>query len=170
MTIQYEAAIHEAGHAIAASKSKFHGIIGTINLQDYGAGEVFIFLSKSKLLSSGKMLNSSYQSDKDVVKDLAVVLCSGLVAERIAEEKLGYKANPECAIPDYDFMKEQLRNAGLSQKFDFYEKISRQLLLANWPLVISLAEHLYTNNTIDAIDVNLFIEQFSNVTQPPPPP
>lgn len=159
MTIQREAAFHEAGHAISAHRSKFHAIVGPINLQQYGAGEIFVSLSKRKLQAAGKPVAAASQKDKEVVKDLAVVLCAGLVSERLAEEKIGLKANPNCAIPDHDLMKQQLVNAGLSARFDHYETSARQLLETKWALVTSLADLLYKNVVTDPVDVIEFIEQ-----------
>jgi hypothetical protein len=159
MTIQREAAFHEAGHAIAAHRSKFHALVGPINLQQYGAGQIFVSLSKSKLLAAGKSVAAKSQTDKEVATDLAVVLCAGLVSERLAEERSGLKANPNCAIPDHNLMKQHLINAGLSTHFDRHEASARQLLDATWALVTSLANLLYEKVLIAPIDVIEFIEQ-----------
>lgn len=163
MTIQREAAFHEAGHAIAAHRSKFHALVGPINLQQYGAGEVFVSLSKSKLQAAGKPVTVASQKDKEVVTDLAVVLCAGLVSERLAEERAGLKANPNCAVPDHDLMKQQLVNAGLSARFDRHESSVRQMLESEWALVSSLADFLYQNVATDPTDVIEFIEQHTHL-------
>ncbi|MBK7356383.1 hypothetical protein [Propionivibrio sp.] len=159
MTIQRVAAFHEAGHAIAAHRSKFHTLVGPINLQQYGAGQIFVSLSKSKLQAAGKPATAASQTDKEVATDLAVVLCAGLVSERLAEEKAGLKANQDCAVPDHDLMKQQLVNAGLSACFDRHETSARQLLEFEWALVSSLADLLYKNVTTDPTDIIEFIKQ-----------
>ena len=163
MTIQREAAFHEAGHAIAAHRSKFHALVGPINLQQYGAGQILVSLSKSKLQAAGKSIAAASQTDKEVATDLAVVLCAGLVSERLAEERSGLKANPNCAIPDHDLMKQHLVHAGLSARLDSHEASARQLLEANWALVTSLADLLYKNVLTDPIDVIEFIEQHAQL-------
>lgn len=160
MTILREAAFHEAGHAIAARRSKFHDLVGPINLQQYGAGEIFVSLSKSKLRAAGKSVGLSSQTDQDVATDLAVVLCAGLVAERLAEEQIpGIKANPTCAKPDHDLVRQQLASANLSTHVDSHETVARHLLESEWSLLTSLANFLYDNVASDPTDVIGFIEQ-----------
>lgn len=159
MKIKREAAFHEAGHAIAAYRSKFHSLSRSINLKLYGAGEIFVTLSKSKLQAAGKLAAAASQTDKEVATDLAVVLCAGLVSERLAEEVSGLKADPDCAIPDHELMKQQLASAGLSKRFDHHEALAREVLNAEWSLVASLAEFLYENENTEAIDVIEFIQQ-----------
>lgn len=162
MSIKREAAYHEAGHAVAAYRSKFHNVIGTINLADYGAGEIFIFLSKSKLATYGKSNDQKLQYDKEVAVDLAVVLCAGLVAERIAERLGdGITANTACAEPDHSLQKAQLKMAGLSQNYDLHETTARCLLESEWSLVAELAAMLLKKTSVDAIEVIEFFESRS---------
>jgi hypothetical protein len=161
MTIKREAAFHEAGHVLAAYRSKFHALVGPVNLQQYGAGEACISLSKKKLHAAGKHLAAVHQSDKDVATDIAVVLCAGLVSEQLAEEKVGLKADPNAAIPDYDLMKQQLKNAGLSARFDRHESSARQLLEAEWTLVCCIADFLYENVDTDPTDIIDLIERYT---------
>lgn len=131
MTIKREAAFHEARHAIAAWKSKYHSLVGTISLADYGAGDTLVSVSKHKLQVGGKSLSTTIVEDPDVAKDFAVVLSAGLVAEQVAASKgENITANPQCAVPDHDLMKQQLAAAGLSKKFDKHEIVARQLLLS----------------------------------------
>lgn len=165
MTIKREAAFHEAGHAIAAHRSKFHALVGPINLQQYGAGEVFVSLSKKKLQAARKPVTAASQTDKEVATDLAVVLCAGLVSEHLAEERAGLKANPNCATPDYELMKQQLVNAGLSARFDHHETSARQLLEAEWALLSCVADFLYSNVVSDPVDVIDLIEQHATASQ-----
>lgn len=165
MTIKREAAFHEAGHAIAAHRSKFHALVGPIDLKQYGAGEVFVSLSKKKLQAAGKPVTATSQKDKEVATDLAVVLCAGLVSEHIAEDKAGLKANPNCAIPDYDLMKQHLVNAGLSARFDRHETSARQLLEAEWALLSCVADFLYSNVVSEPVDVIELIELYATPSQ-----
>ncbi len=160
MTIKREAAFHEAGHAIAAHRSKFHALAGPINLEQYGAGQIFVSLSKRKLQAAGKPVANDSQKDKEIATDLAVVLCAGLVSERLAEEREGLKANQDCAVPDHDLMKQQLANAGLSERFDRHETSARQLLETEWSLVSSLAGLLYQKVNTAPTEIIEFIEQY----------
>lgn len=160
MTVKKEAAFHEAGHAVAAHLSKFHAVVGGINLEYYGAGEIFVSLSKTKLTVNGKATDASSERDKEVATDLAVVLSAGLVAERIAETKdSNLSANPQCAELDHKSMKRQLEGAGLSTKFDRHEEAAKKLLEDNWDLVNVVAEYLFDNQSVDAVDLREFIEE-----------
>lgn len=159
MTIKREAAFHEAGHALAAHRSKFHNIIGSINLEDYGSGEIYVSLSKEKLQTQGKAPNISAERDKEVAADLAVVLAAGLVAEQVAEvREHGLTANIKCAVPDHKLLQLQLANAGLSKKFDIHQNTARQLLEAEWSLVVDLSNYLFENISAPSADVIAFIE------------
>lgn len=150
MTIKREASFHEAAHAVLANLSKYHAIVGDINLQNYGAGEIFISLSKSKCAAGGKPQDASAQKDKDVAKDLAVVLCGGFAAEKIAA-KIDASLNPneQCATPDYQLAEQQLQMAGLSKKYDVYQAQANQILEANWKAVETLANYLFANTSAD---------------------
>lgn len=159
MSIKLVAAYHEAGHVLAAHYSQFHAIIGSINLAAYGSGEAFVALSKRKLNAAGKTANQSAALDQDVTIDFAIVLCGGLMAERIAEEKDGdLKSNPDCAKPDYELLRQQLTNAGLPLEFSRYEDAARQLLEKNWGLVAQIAGYLFKKARVDAVDVVEFLE------------
>lgn len=159
MTIKREAAFHEAGHAIAAYRSSYHNVVGPINLAEYGSGEIYVSLSRKKLQAMGKAPDASSAKDKEVAIDLAVVLAAGLVAERLAEvREQGIIANPGCALPDHELMRQQLAEAGLSKKFDKHESTAAQLLEAEWALVRSLADYLHANTSAMPEDVTAFIE------------
>jgi hypothetical protein len=161
MSVKREAAFHEAGHAVVAYRSRFHNIVGPINLAAYGSGEIFVSLSRTKLQTQGKTPTAAAARDKEVAVDLAVVLCAGLAAERLAEcREPGIVASPECAVPDHELLRQQLAGAGLSQKFDRHEQAARQQLEAEWPLVLALANHLLEKTYVGAADVTAFIEEF----------
>jgi ATP-dependent Zn protease len=149
-----EAAYHEAGHAVAADKSRFHALVGPINLANYGAGAIDISLSKSKLRAAGKRPVADSQRDQDVARDFAKILTAGLVAEQIASEKdKTLKPHPECAVPDHQLLKQNLNAAGLSKKFDRFEAESRRVLESNWNTVEKLARYLMEKEhaTVDEI-------------------
>jgi hypothetical protein len=149
MTIKLEAAYHEAGHVVLAHLSKFHGLGGSINLGTYGAGIAPVCLSRSKLVNCGKTPDRTSRLDKEVAKDLAVILCAGLVAEQMAAEiDPTLTADAECAMPDHEFMRQELTAAGLSRYFDRHEQIARELLIANWKLVNTVAVHLFTETQL----------------------
>lgn len=160
MSIKREAAFHESGHAVAAFRSRFHRIVGPISLAEYGAGEVFISLSNSKLRAAGLPIDSSSQKIREVVEDLAVVLCAGLVAEQLAaKHDSSLKANPSCATPDHDLLRQQLSQAGLSKHFDLHEEAAKKILNDEWELVESLAAYLYSKISADPTEVIAFLEQ-----------
>ena len=160
MAIKREAAFHEAGHAIAAYRSKFHALCGPINLMNYGAGEIFISLSKSKLRAAGKSIDNSIQKDGEIVDDLATILSAGLAAEYLAEPKVdGFKADPACAKPDHDLIRSQLSNANLSVCIAQYESTAIKLLDSDWSLVTSLANYLYDNPISSPNGIIAFIER-----------
>ena len=166
MTIKLEAAFHEAGHAVVAYRSRFHNIVGPINLAEYGSGEIYVSLSRVKLQAQGKASEASAEKDKEVAVDLAVVLSAGLVAERLAEVRgQGTTANPECSAPDHEMLQQQLVGAGLSKKFDRHEGTAKQLLESEWPLVAALSAYLFERISVEAEDVTVFIEQHQSVRQ-----
>jgi hypothetical protein len=144
MAIKREAAYHEAAHAILAHRSRFHALVGPISLEKYGAGEAFVSLSKSKLRAQGKPETLDVQRDPEVVRDLALVLVAGYVAEQIAAESdNALRPNIACAIPDHDLLRKQLSSAGLSEDFDQFEAQARITLKTEWALVERVAQHLF---------------------------
>jgi len=160
MPIKREAAFHEAGHAVVAFRSRFHNIAGPISLEQYGAGESLISLSKSKLRAEGLPVDETSVKLPEVVEDLAVILCAGLIAEQLASKfDASLKANPSAAIPDHDLVREQLSRAGLSKNLDRHEEAARDILSHEWALVDSLANYLYSKMSLDPSDVIAFLEK-----------
>ena len=148
MTIKREAAYHEAAHAVVANLSKYHIIHGGINLLNYGAGEFYAALSRSKCAARGKPQDPSAAKDKDVAKDFAILLCAGLVGEQIASEHDDTLApDPECAEPDHALAQQQLQLAGLSEKYDIYQEQAREILKVHWNTVEKLAAYLLEHNS-----------------------
>lgn len=154
MSVKKEAAYHEAGHAVIAYKSKYHSIVSGLDIKNYGSGEMFIGLSKAKLNAAGKKPDESSATDRDVVKDLALVLTAGYVAEQLAAEKDNtLLPNRDCARDDHSYLVNALQDAGLSKKFDLAEGDVRLLLTADWPLVEKLADALFSKQSLDFDDV-----------------
>jgi len=153
MTIKREAAFHEAGHAVTAHRSRFHAIVGPINLADYGSGQAYVSLSKRKLLAAGKSVSQAAAVDREVAIDLAVVLAAGLVAERIAAgREAGLTPAPACAAPDHKLAAQILTGAGLPFDIASHEESAGLLLEQEWGLVTALAEHLLRHVSLDPLD------------------
>lgn len=150
MTIKREAAFHEAGHSVIAYSARFHFIAGGINLEDYGAGEVHVGLSKTKCVAEGLTPTPETARNADVAKDLGRILVAGLVAEQIAAERdATLTPNPSCSEPDHELLRQILGSAGLSRKFDQLEAQAREMLEANWPAVEALAAYLHEHVRAD---------------------
>jgi hypothetical protein len=162
MTIKREAAFHEAGHSIVAWRSTYHSLApGVIRLERYGAGEARVSLSRRKLESGGKVVSPTIMNDPDVVKDLAVILAAGLVAEEVAQGMGEHiTANPSCAAPDHAFMKQNLAAGGLQMDIQIYESAARQILQREWSLLHDLANLLFNSGSLEAVDVAEFIDNF----------
>jgi hypothetical protein len=144
MTIKREAAYHEAAHAVMAHRSLFHALIGEINLENYGAGEIFVSLSKAKLKTQDKPAIPEMAKKPEVASDLARILVAGYVAEQIAAESDDtIKPNIDCARPDHEMVRQQLSSAGLSKRFDRFEAEVRDILRTEWPLVEKVTQYLY---------------------------
>jgi hypothetical protein len=144
MTIKREAAYHEAAHAVVTYHSRFHALVGPINLAKYGQGEIFISLSKSKLNAGGKPATPDARYDREVVNDFALILTAGYVAEQLAAESdETLKPNLGCAMPDHELLRQQLSAAGMSTKFDRAEADVREVLKSKWDSVERLANFLY---------------------------
>ena len=158
MTIKREAAYHEAAHAVLASISKYHSIVKYINLHKYGAGEIYIALSKNKCAAGGKPQDISALKDKEVAQDFATVICAGLIGEKIASEQDNtLTPNKECAKEDYALMKQQLQHAGLSINSAMYETQARVLLEKHWDTVERLASYLFSNQMASPDQVSTII-------------
>jgi GNAT superfamily N-acetyltransferase len=161
-TIKREAAFHEAGHAIAACRSAFHWLAaGAIRLEEYGAGEAQVSLSKSKLRQAGKVPSAVAMRDPEVAKDLAVILVAGLVAEQVAQSMgQDVTANSSCAAPDHALIKQSLENAGVELNIQAYENTARHMLQSEWPLLLSLADLLFDRRVVENYEVLEFIQSF----------
>jgi ATP-dependent Zn protease len=159
MSIQIEAAYHEASHAVLAHYSLYHALVGDINLLNYGAGQLDISLSKSKCIKNGKAPDASSITDKEVIKEFASILCAGLVGEIIASEKNpNVTPNSTCAIPDQTLAKQLLGNAGLSKKFDLHEQTARNIIEEKWDQVECLAQYLFKKKTAQPDEIIQVIE------------
>lgn len=162
MSVTIEAAYHEAGHAIIAHRSRFHRVVGPINLASYGSGESFIALSRSKCAMARKAPDATAQCDPEVATDLAIVLSAGLVAERVAQKHDGnIRPNPGCAFPDHALLRQQLQGAGLPPTLDQHEAKAEQALESQWALLRDLAQMLFQNEAVGPETIEAFIEQYS---------
>lgn len=159
LSIKKEAAFHEAGHAIMAYFSDYHGLISGIDLKAYGAGDVYISLLKSKCAAAGLPQTPETAKRPEVAKDIGRILVAGLVAEKIAAERdKSLVPNPDCAVPDHNLLRQQLENAGLSKKFDLLESETCTVLKENWAIVEKLADFLFTNVTTNKDQVEAIID------------
>jgi hypothetical protein len=165
MSIQLEAAFHEAGHAVITHRPKFHFIVGPINLQEYGQGEFFTALGKTQLKENGKDVDAATAySDADVAVDLVIILAGGLVAERLAAEQDPVpKPNSGCARPDNEFIHELLKGARLPRKTEKYRAAAKAILTAEWQLVVDLAQYLVERESVDPQAIADFIDGHSSV-------
>tara|TARA_R110000824_G_scaffold24090_1_gene85323 strand:- start:22553 stop:23056 length:504 start_codon:yes stop_codon:yes gene_type:complete len=158
LSIKKEAAFHEAGHAIMAYLSAYHGLISGIDLKAYGAGDVYISLLKSKCAAAGLPQTPESAKRPEVAKDIGRILVAGLVAEKIAAERdKSLVPNPDCAIPDHELLRQQLETAGLSKKFDLLESETCAVLKENWAVVEELADFLFANVTANKDQVEAII-------------
>ena len=160
MTIKLEAAYHEAGHAIMAFLSKYHSLVWEINLAEYGAGSASIALSRSKLIAESLAEDVENARVPEIVKDLVLILVSGLVSEQIAAGLAKSLApNKFCAEPDHKLAVQQLKNARppLPNKLDRFECEARETLITHWAVVDALAKKLFASHSMCVTDVNEFI-------------
>lgn len=150
-----EAAYHEAGHAVLARKSTYHEVVGEVSLGSYKSGVTAVSLSKRKLLRAGKPADSSACRDPDVAREIAAILCGGLVAEQIAKEK-GRKLSPtlDPAASDHQFARDQLAGAGLDTELTPHQAQAGALLREHWDHVERLAVALLSTGSRDAVDVH----------------
>lgn len=148
MTIQREAAYHEAAHAVLANLSKYCAIVGDIILLSNGAGELYVSISKSKCSAGGKPNDLSALKDGEVGRDFVVVLCAGLVGEQIAAERDdSLVPSPERAEPDHALVEHHLKMAGLSKKYDLHQAQAREILEKHWDAVERVATYLFSNGS-----------------------
>lgn len=146
MTIKREAGYHEACHATLAERSRFHRLVGAINLAEYGQGETYVSLSKQKLVAAGKPPTAAAAQDPEVARDLALILVAGYVGEQIAATlDNSIVPNLDCAAPDHELARQQLSAAGLPEDFSSFEIEARCLLEAEWPRVRLVADYLLQN-------------------------
>lgn len=159
MGIKKEAAFHEAANAVAAYYSKFHSLVHEINLMNYGSGEIFVFLSRAKCLEQGKPATAQTAQDKEVSKELAVILCAGYVGEQIASEHdSSLVPSRNSSGSDYQLAVQNLKAAGLSHKYDLHHANARELLESKWQVVEALAEHFLQVKKESAENILEFIK------------
>lgn len=153
-----EAAYHEAGHAVLARKSLHHEVVKEIRLGAYKSGCTSISLSRKKLTRAGKSPDELARLDPEVAVGFAVILCGGLVAEEIANQK-GINISPSAssAAPDHAAARIELVDAGLADDLKPYEAIARELLNLHWVDVVALAQVLVKDGSCHPADVHLLV-------------
>ena len=150
-----EAAFHHAGHAVATHLSDFHVLAAPLNIATYGNGEIVSALSRRKLTSAGKVADLSSRMDPQVASGIAVILCAGLASETLASElDLHVCVRRSMSAGDLALAKDELRLAGLPDDTAPYESAAKHLLSIHWAYVVSVADALLAEETIDPARVH----------------
>lgn len=158
MTSRLAAAYHHAGHAVATHLSEYHVVARPLRLDVYGSGEVTAALSRRKLAAADKVPDASSRTDPEVAASIAVILCAGLMSERIAVTRgASIAPDPERSAGDFAMARAELVQAGMAPSTQPYEGAATELLLQHWDSVQRLAKHLESIEelTPDAIEVLL---------------
>jgi hypothetical protein len=143
MTSRLAAAFHHAGHAVATHVSEYHVLALPLRIDAYGAGEVTAALSRRKLAAGDKSPDASSRADPGVAASIAVVLCAGLMSERIAAARgASFAPDPERSTGDFAMARAELAQAGISSNTEPYEEAATALLTQHWTSVHRLAERL----------------------------
>jgi hypothetical protein len=143
MTSKLAAAFHHAGHAVATDLSQYHVIARPLRLDAYGTGEVTAALSRRKLVAGDKFPGASSRTDPDVAASIAVILCAGLVSERLAAiQGAPIAPDPERSAGDFAMARAELAQAGISPSTEFFEEAATALLTQHWASVQRLAKRL----------------------------
>jgi hypothetical protein len=160
MLVSKEAAYHEAGHAVSAYLSPFHGIAdGKVNIGSFGSGAADIRLSKKKVQAAGKTLSPAVALDPKVAASMATVLAAGFAAEQIAASLDNtITPNPVCSGPDYVELTNHTQAAGISSDVSIYHAQATSLLQKEWAQVERLAEILYRRGSVDGVDIAIYLE------------
>lgn len=158
--MSWEAAYHEAGHAVAAYLSLFHGVgIGAISLGAFGSGAADVRLSRKKVQAAGKAADATIERDPDVAVSLCTVLAAGFAAELVAASKgVDLEPNPSCSAPDRAWLVAQASAADIPADVAAYEMQAKVLLEREWPQVEKLARRLMQQGTIDGVDVEILLQ------------
>lgn len=134
--------------------------MGPINLLHYGAGDIYVSLSKGKCAAARKTADPR---DPEVATDLAILLCAGLVAEQLAHARdATIQPNPECAAPDHALLTQQLEAAGLPRELSQYEVEAKRRLESQWELLRDLADYLFREKVVEPEDVHEFIDRYGD--------
>ena len=159
ITSSLEAAFHHAGHAVAAHLSKHHVLALPLKIDAYGAGEVTAALSRRKLIAAEKVAAASARADPDVAASIAIILCAGLVSERIAVMRsVAVKPDPKRSTGDFELARAELRQAGIAESTQPYEEAATALLTRHWATVQSIAERLVVVEELAPADIEAFME------------
>ncbi|MFZ6732438.1 hypothetical protein ACO0LG_10985 [Undibacterium sp. Ji42W] len=158
MKQELAAAYYQAGIAVVAHHSKYHRVIGDITLLNFGSGETFISLSRSKCIENGMPPHEESKNDPDVSKDLAIILSAGTVAEHIGSESdANIKPSKNASGSEYMKAVEKIKNTEHSQKYDFHHANARLELEKHWDSVERLAQLLFKNTTATSEDIDIIL-------------
>jgi hypothetical protein len=143
MTSKLAAAFHHAGHAVAAHLSKYHVLALPLRVDAYGTGEVTAALSRRKLVAGDKAPDASSRADPEVAASIAVVLCAGLMSERIAAARgASIAPDPARSAGDFAMARAELAQADISPITLPYENAAMALLTQHWTRVQRVAQSL----------------------------
>lgn len=154
-----EAAFHHAGHAVAAHLSKFHVLALPLRIDAWGSGEITAALSRRKLLAAEKIASTTARADPDVAESIAVILCAGLVSERLAAaHRISVTPDPARSSGDLQMARTELRQAGLSDDTQPHEDKAAALLASHWSRVQRLAERLVVAEELSPAEIAALLE------------
>ncbi len=160
MTVQAEAAYHEAAHAVLAHLSLFFTLAGSVSVQNAGTGFADVGPSRRKLAARSKPTDVSVENDPEVMTELAVILFAGMEGEIIAEERIpGLQADVDRSEPDIAFALEKLEAANVSSELDVFRADARERLEANWGKVEKLAQQLLARRSMLANEVAELVDE-----------
>jgi len=175
---------HEAAHAVLTHISKFHSLIGAMQVShpilNEGGDEIFpairlasehigdtrVLLSKKKLARAGKPTGLEVLTDPDYVEDASVIYLAGFAAELYycklnAQLPKNYILNRTYSDNDYNAVKELISKAGLPKdKMSFYETQASAAVARNWRHIQEFAGIILNSNgnTVDAVDAMDYLD------------
>ena len=142
------AAMHEAGHAVIAVKSKHHLICRDIVTDNSGAGITYV---SRQATSPGNL---------EAAKEYAVILLAGFAVERkLRDDGDDVVPNRESAEPDYVMARSALQECGGDDNLLLEcETKAHEAVVANWPDIEQIAVRIYdAGGCLDAVDVYEFL-------------
>jgi len=139
---QARSSISRSGARCCSARSKFHSIEKSINLEAYGAGEIFVSLSRSKLLAGGKLQMLRRKETKRSQQILLLYCVRASLRSVLRKfEKMGslqirhvpFQTMTWCATTG---------NRWLSKHFDRHEAAAQEILESQWCWLVA-SPHIY---------------------------